>query len=554
MVGLRSKTRNSTKGGPGEMNASFLRSFEDRKRSPAFRWFIMAIVLAVGLAIRVAIVSRDLDVVDRLFVPDDTYYTLSIARSIAHGLGPTANGVQPTNGFQPLLAFLMVPVFSLTDSPDMGLRGVLILAGLLGWVNALLLGRIAFRVAGWGAALTAATLWSFSPVSIATSLDGLETSLALAISLTLVELWPWANEMATRRSYVWAGIFAGLALLARVDTVFLVGLLGLLELVRGNRKGLVVAVLVALVIVSPWWIYSTSHFSSPIPESGAAVNEQLEFHRSLYLRPSTQAAWMAGTIIGGPFFATPGLREYLFRHPFLGSLTALAMLLFYLPAIKWVSRKKAGSIAWLAFMLHGAAIAIFYTFYLPALWFFNRYLHPTIAAVTLVLAVLIAELWRRRQKLRLVWPVLTVLSILAACGLFQSVLFIWIDPPTTPDVSLHGAKGYREVAQDTLKILPESAVLGAFQSGALTYYGWPRTAVVNLDGVVDGNAARAIRERRLAEYARSRGVSHFADWPFNYQAFRFFGGEIAARAEFEVLGQARPQGADSMVLSRIIWH
>jgi Dolichyl-phosphate-mannose-protein mannosyltransferase len=526
----------------------------NRLASPAFRRLVLAAIIAAGLAMRLAIVFRDLDVVDRLFVPDDTYYTLSIARSIAEGLGPTANGVQPTNGFQPLLAFLMVPVYALTDNPDTGLRVVLVLAGLWGWVNALLLGRLAFRMAGWGAALAAAALWSFSPVSIATSLDGLETSLALTMSLALIELWFRANEKGTGQSYVWPGIFTGLALLARVDTVFLVGLLGLFELIRGNRKGLAVAVIVALVIVSPWWIYSTSHFSSPIPESGAAVRAQLDFHRSLYLRPSNQAAWTAGTIIGGSFFAAQSLREYLFKHPGWGSLTALALFLFYLAAIGWISRKKAGSRAWLAFTLNGMVIALFYTFYLPALWFFNRYLHQTMAAVTFVLAVLIAELWRRRQRLKIARPVLTAFSILAAYGLFQSALLIWINPPTTLDVSLHGAKGYREVARDVLRMLPEPAVLGAFQSGALTYYGRPRIAVVNLDGVVDGNAARAIRERRLGGYARSRGVTHFADWPFNYQAFRFFGGEEAARAEFEVVGQARPQGADNMVLSRIIWR
>src|SRR5512139_2518914 len=125
------------------MSFSIFRSLKDLRQSPPSRWLILVAVLAIGLTLRVLIVSRNLDVLDRLFVPDDTYYTLSIARSLANGLGPTANGVQPTNGFQPLLAFLMVPAFSLTANPDTGLRVVLILPGLMGWVNALLLGRLA---------------------------------------------------------------------------------------------------------------------------------------------------------------------------------------------------------------------------------------------------------------------------------------------------------------------------------------------------------------------------------------------------------------------------
>jgi hypothetical protein len=105
-----------------------------------------------------------------------------------------------------------------------------------------------------------------------------------------------------------------------------------------------------------------------------------------------------------------------------------------------------------------------------------------------------------------------------------------------------------------LKIVPDSAVLGAFQSGALAFYGWPRTQVVNLDGVVDGTAAQAIKDRNLGEYARSRGVTYFADWPFNYNALRFFGGPEVAGAEFQMIGQARPQGLDRTVVSRIVWR
>jgi 4-amino-4-deoxy-L-arabinose transferase-like glycosyltransferase len=523
-------------------------------RSPSVRRLIIIAVIVIGLTVRLFIVIRDLDILDRLFVPDDTYYTLSIARSMANNLGPSADGVQLTNGFQPLLAFLMVPVFSITDNPDISLRAVLVLAGLFGLANALLLGRLAFRMAGYGGALAASIMWSFSPAAIATSFDGLETSLALTISLALVEVWTRASEKGTKLNYIAAGILAGLALLARVDTVFLVGLLGLLEFIRGNRKGLLVTVLVAAVVVSPWWIYSLSHFSTFIPESGAAVKTQLEFHQSLYLNEPKQAAWAAGTIIGGPFFETQNFREYLFTHPILGSLTALALLLIYLASIRWIYRKKNRPRAWLAFALHGMLIALFYTFYLPALWFFDRYLHQTIAAVTLVIAILMAELWRQRLKCRIAWPGLSVFSMFVAYGLFQSGLFIWINPPTTLDVSLHGAKGYREVARDVLKIVPESAVLGAFQSGALAFYGWPRTRVVNLDGVIDGKAAQAIRERNLGEYARSRDLTHFADWPFNYNAFRFFGGPAVARAEFQIIGQARPQGLDRTIISRVIWR
>lgn len=55
--------------------------------------------------------AQPLTTIDRLFLPDDTYYTLSIARALSAGDGPSASGGILTSGFQPLTAFLMVPVF-----------------------------------------------------------------------------------------------------------------------------------------------------------------------------------------------------------------------------------------------------------------------------------------------------------------------------------------------------------------------------------------------------------------------------------------------------------
>ena len=79
-------------------------------------------ITIVGFGLRLAVLLRPIGVIDKLFVPDDTYYTLTIARSIANGHGPTVDGHTLTSGFQALLGFLMVPVYWLTDNPDTALR------------------------------------------------------------------------------------------------------------------------------------------------------------------------------------------------------------------------------------------------------------------------------------------------------------------------------------------------------------------------------------------------------------------------------------------------
>src|SRR3954468_9940558 len=75
-----------------------------------------------GFVLRLAGLVRPLGVIDKLFIPDDTYYTLTISRSIAHGHGPTVDGHTLTSGFQALLGFLMVPAYWLGGDPDTALR------------------------------------------------------------------------------------------------------------------------------------------------------------------------------------------------------------------------------------------------------------------------------------------------------------------------------------------------------------------------------------------------------------------------------------------------
>jgi len=50
---------------------------------------------------------------ERGLVADDAYYYFTIARNIAHGLGPTFDTLTPTNGFHPLWLLMLVPIFAL---------------------------------------------------------------------------------------------------------------------------------------------------------------------------------------------------------------------------------------------------------------------------------------------------------------------------------------------------------------------------------------------------------------------------------------------------------
>ena len=138
-------------------------------------------IAVVGFVLRVAVLVRPIGVIDKLFIPDDTYYTLTIARSLANGDGPTVDGSSLTSGFQALLGFLLVPVFWITDSPDTALRLDLALLVVADTATIIVLGWVAYRFAGRVAAVAAAALWAISPVAVSMALGGLETSLAILV-------------------------------------------------------------------------------------------------------------------------------------------------------------------------------------------------------------------------------------------------------------------------------------------------------------------------------------------------------------------------------------
>jgi hypothetical protein len=88
-----------------------------------------------ALIVTVVIGFQPLLHLDRQFLPDDTYYTLSISRNIAAGLGPTTDGMIATSGFQPLIALLQVPAFWFSNDPWWPVAWTIAISGLFGIIS-----------------------------------------------------------------------------------------------------------------------------------------------------------------------------------------------------------------------------------------------------------------------------------------------------------------------------------------------------------------------------------------------------------------------------------
>jgi hypothetical protein len=466
-------------------------------------------IAIIGFVLRVAVLLRPIGVIDRLFIPDDTYYTLSIARSIAHGHGPTVDGHTLTSGFQALLGFLLVPVYWLTDNLDLALRIDLALLVVVDTLTIVLLAWVAYRFAGRVAAVTAAALWALSPVAVSMALGGLETSLAIFCAVALVAAWIWANDTGSTRRAVVTGVVAGLAVLARVDIALLILLLGGLQLWRGPRRLLVPGAIAGAVVVAPWWIWCTVQFGTPIPTSGEAA------HRLALVQPYSREslAQVAGAVAGGPFGVWQWLRERLDVHPWVGvAMFWVFVIALVALGVVWARRRVMPQLAVAALPLFAAGLLLFYAWFAVG-WYFTRYLAPVACVVSLIIAVAVEHVWATRGTWRV--PLFVGATAVMAVGLFAVVRATnhnLTETNASQSTAYETATGYRDMANTVLALTPPGSVFGSWQSGAFGYYADDRVKVVNLDGVVNPAAADAQEQDRTVAYMRDQHVDWIADF------------------------------------------
>jgi 4-amino-4-deoxy-L-arabinose transferase-like glycosyltransferase len=248
---------------------------------------LTTLLVLAALALHLSVSWQDFSTLAKNgYLYDDSFYAFQIARNIAEGNGPTFDGVTPTNGFQPLYVFLLVPAYKLL-SPDriMPIYYALTLLALMTVATALLLFLIARRYTTDGVALFAALVWVFSPVVVRQSANGLETALALLMFASSVYYYLdriRSNPRVRLGQFAKLGLLLGLAVLARVDQVLLVLAIALdyLLLIRrrarsgeagGALRGFGVTAATAVAVCLPWGIYGLAVVGSPLQESGAAT-------------------------------------------------------------------------------------------------------------------------------------------------------------------------------------------------------------------------------------------------------------------------------------------
>ena len=496
--------------------------------------------LLLALIYRLFISWNTFAYVDNIFVIDDSYYCFNIARNIALGKGATCDGIHQTNGFQLLYVLLLVPLYLLfPDNKIMPIHIALTFLSLCNLVTGLIIFKMVRRFADYKAALFSFFLWSFSPYCLVNGVNGMETPLAGLLFLLAVYFYVMRIKYAetySRKRFIYLGCITGLAVLSRIDQGLLLFTICCDRLWFywkqgrvGNLKNLFVELFLILffssLLFSPWMFWSYRNFGSFIPQSGEIVNHiswalfsNISF--KFFLFPLLGVIATIGTIADMLFPLLHTLLRYLSPHLYLAILLTLILsLVFFISlylsirpfffANSHFVRQLYSRIRPLSFLiLFVLSFSLAYIFGVGGWYYYQRYYFPIFVVLILFLGLTFPLFSQqevfKRAALKYYIAKLTCMGMYLATVLLLVILTLFYRPAKL-------TMGYYKIGEWINQHLDEKAVIGGFQSGAMSYLADDRT-IINLDGVVNYQAHAALCSSNFLAYIRSQKIQYIIDW------------------------------------------
>ena len=436
---------------------------------------------------------------------DDAFYYFEIASNVVRGGGLTFDTINLTNGFQPLWLIVLLPLAVLGLDGDAYVAAVWWLQVLLAALSVSLAYALVRRTGPHAHVwiVTALLLGSLPlmPLWNGGMINGLETpvfALLLILALLLLRRYLASPSIGV----AWAlGATLALVLLARLDGLLIVLLVGALLLIRGvgSWAGRFVVVGVPAVVALAYFAWNGIAFGSLSPVSGAT--------KSIWGRAALDAA----VAVGGQEWrlrlaniAWP--KQYL--SPVLERLgqtgqasllvdaaVVLIVLLFYAAITAFYWRRAMPVLAVLQAFLLGKFIVYGYLQYGFANY--SWYWMLDILGLVIFVAVVVETLLdkpRTRDRI----AALLVAGAFASAAVAGNVLVergrAWLAPDaTTGEIAEYAGSKY---AAETLNgSLPPNTLMASSDAGILGFY--LDAPLVNTDGLVNG------RER--LEFNRDHG-------------------------------------------------
>lgn len=465
---------------------------------------------------------------------DDAWMVTAIARNWALGLGITADGINPTNGFHPLYPLTLgaLPYLVAPANLDGGFRANLVICAVLATLALLPLYGLLRHLAPRPIALAGLAVSALNPLAIRVTVNAMETALAL---LLLLVLWWLAltRPPQTWRTATLLGVVAALAILARLDNAVAAGFVGLAILwdeLRTRtlpRRTLAYGSTIAILMI-PYIVRNLLVFGAIGPSSGRALS---------YLHSYAES------------FAFTSLLQLVAYQTALDLTWAPAWLLWLgLALLIWLS---ATTDATRRNQLVPALL------YVVALTFYYAYLQQQgreryyVAIGVVITMVVCAYFGGRQRKVPTAGENPTTRTdrenlhstpwragasalgiILLNTALFAQYYTTALHDPGLTQPAMYTAA--RWIASN----LPPAAPIGAQNSGIFQYYS--ERMVLNLDGKLNHEMVPILEQRALDRYMHTKGIRYLVDAPQIERYLAFYSASLAdapAHRELSSLGK-----------------
>jgi len=454
------------------------------------------------------------------FMQDDSFYYLQIAKNIAAGYGSTFDRINPTNGYHPLWAFLLVPLFWLVpDNNALAIHLTLTLQVVLTLVSMALFYRLSRLFLDRQAAFFGLLLW-VNPRLVRLWLDAMPTILSVSIHLALISLICTRSPLqrpSRPRDDLAAGVLLGLAFLSRLDAVFLVLSVGIAigfhclfrkryPIGHAARRVTVMGIPVAILAL-PYLFHNLCAFGHIVPISGALKMAHYDLLSVVAVKKTEiQSLW--------PLRLAAVLFSSLLPSVWVAALVALLCLAGAL----WLVR---GGIVRSFQKLHGLSGVGFYVLFaflhfvynsvfIPKSIIYSWYWVPEVLVGLFGAASLffVVRQWLATRR----YPLAAVAT---SVGYGACVLLFIADLALRWDHPRH--RFLEEIYKQAMWIresLPQDAVIAAWDAGALGFISERR--VINLDGLVNNFELQDYkRAGRLGEYLDKKGCQYIAQFFFD---------------------------------------
>jgi hypothetical protein len=349
---------------------------------------------------------------------DDSYIVFGISRDLADWFSGCLPSFQLTSGFQPLIALLFSPFFHFfPDQKELPIHLALSLNAFLGFLANISLYNLLRKIVNRSIATFLVSLWIWSPYVMNQSVNGMETTLALLLLLITFNYYWRINEGSLDKPRFWffLGLFLGLGFWARVDF----GMLGVAVFIdqawlaiRDDKhlrflrlRNILLCCFSALVIASPWIVFTIVNTGSIMPVSGKAVYQvtNVVFNHLLNQDLSSFPIMMF------KYFK----EDFLIYQPLVAlsknSIWQLFIVLLSLIGFIFALRDSKLRVLFRSVWFFQALLVMSYIFIIGGFWHLNRYLYPV---YTLILLLHASTLRYLESRIKLKSWVLALLLVI----------------------------------------------------------------------------------------------------------------------------------------------